>query len=240
MDYYYDTIFKIDVNQERYIEDYFDLDNIYTKILPLSEKYNKFFTGNPYDETLSKKYNIKNDSYLNVKTFDDLLKYYRTFIEQKDEKFLYGIRGHTGPLSRETMLIKNELLQFYNKGIITCESQPGLVSLLDNGFVSIYKPYVFIIIKKNLVEYLYEFVGSHDMISCIEYDSNRQMEYLKKDFPNLTDLDNYTFEFLGVRNPTHQERNQERNQDTSNSEEMEQYCEYIFSNQFFTDIVNIF
>ena len=232
----YDSIFKIDVNQERYIEDYFDLDNIYTKILPLSEKYNKLFTGNSYDETLCNKYNIKNDSYLNVKTFDDLLKYYLTFIEQKDEKFLYGIRGHTGPLSRETMLIKNELLQFYNKGIITCESQTGLVNLHDDGYISIYKPYVFIIIKKNMIEYLYEFIDSHDMISSIEYDSNQQMEYLKKDFPNLIGSDEYTFEFLGVRNPTHQEINE----DTSNSEEMEKYFEYIFSNQFFTDILDIF
>jgi hypothetical protein len=231
---YCENIFKIDTNEERYIIDdfYFDLDIIYNKIIPLSEKYNKLFSEKSYDKTLSNKYNIKNDPYLNVKTFDDLLKYYRNFIEQKDEKYLYGIRGNTGPLSRETELIKDELLQFYSKGIITCESQPGLVDLYDFQNVSIHKPYVYIIIEKDLLQYLYEFVDSHDMISCIDYDSSQEMNFIKKDFPNLTDLDNYTFEFLGVRHPTYEERR--------DSEEMKNYFEYIFSNQFFRDITNIF
>jgi len=228
----FDTIFKIDVNQERYIDFFYDLDTIYSKIIPLSQSYQKFFTQHPYDKSLINRYNIQNDSYLDVKTFDDLLKYYQKFIEQKDEKFLYGIRGHTGPLSKETKLIQDELLEFYEKRVITCDSEPGLVSLFEDGYLSIQKPYVFIIIKKSMVEYLYEFVDTHDMISCIEYDSEEHMEYLKRDFPNLTNLDGYTFEFLGVRHPTNEER--------KNSEKMEKYLEYIFSNQFFTDIVDVF
>ena len=83
-----------------------------------------------------------------------------------------------------------------------------------------------------MIEYLYEFVAAHDMISCIDYNSKRHMEFLKSDFPNLTGLEEYSFEFLGVRNPTNEEIN--------NSEQMEKYFEYIFSNQFFTDIVEVF
>ena len=44
-------------------------------------------------------------------------------------------------------------------------------------------------------------------------------------------LEEYTFEFLGVRNPTNEEIN--------NSEKIEKYFEYIFSNKLFTDIVDI-
>ncbi len=42
-------IYKIDPNQERYIDHLFDLDVIYEQIVPLSEEYNKYFTGDAYD-----------------------------------------------------------------------------------------------------------------------------------------------------------------------------------------------
>ena len=82
-----------------------------------------------------------------------------------------------------------------------------------------------------MIEYLYEFVAAHDMISCIEYDYVKHMEFLKRDFPNLTGLDEYSFEFLGVRNPTREE--------TQDPEKINEYCNYIFSNQFFTDIIDV-
>ncbi len=218
-------IYKIEPNQERYIDHLFDIDTIYTLIAPLSEEYNKYCTGDTYDKTLINKYDISNDPYLQVKTHAELVEYYKKFIKQEG-LFLYGIRGHPGPLSKETHLIQNELLKFYDKNVITFDSEPGLVSVY-NGFTTIQKPYVFLLVKKDLLYDLCDFVASHDMISCIDYDPKEHMEHLKNDFPNV-DLNDYTYEYLGVRNPTQQE--------IDNPLLLEMYLDYIFSNKFFTEL----
>ncbi len=223
-------IYKIEPNQERYIDHLFDLDTIYHQIVPLSEQYNKYFSEDTYDANLKNKYDISNDPYLQVKTHDELVEYYIQFITQQGF-FKYGIRGHTGPLSKETYLIREELLNFYDKNIITFDSEPGLVSTY-NSFTTVQKPYVFLLVRKDMLYDLYEFVASHDMISCIDYDAKQQMVQLKNDFPNVSDLDDYTFEFFGIRDPTKEE--------ISNPALLESYFEWIFSDQFFTELSDFF
>ncbi len=222
-------IYKIEPNEERYIDHMFDLDIIYTDIIPFSEDYNKYFTGDTYDKTLLNKYDISNDPYLEVKTHTELVEYYKKFINQEG-LFKYGIRGHPGPLSNETQLIQNELLNFYDKNIITFDSEPGLVCNY-NGFTTVQKPYVFLLVRKDILYDLCDFVASHDMISCIDYDPKEHMKHLKNDFPNV-DLNDYTYEYLGVRNPTQQE--------IDNPLLLEMYLDYIFSNEFFTELSEFF
>ena len=72
----------------------------------------------------------------------------------------------------------------------------------------------------------------HDMISLIDYNQNENAELYKTCYPNIKDIDSYEFMFFGMRNPTEAEM--------TNPELMEKYFDYIFTNSFFIDILEMF
>ena len=143
---YFDSIYKIRTGEERYIEKYFDLCQLHQFIIPLSQFYNHFvfMTELHNYELRQNTYDKETDNFNKLTTFDELLKYHYEMIADLNKT---GIRTHMGPLSYETNFIKKELIKFYEKNVITTESEPGIVYMFSDGNYSIQKPYLFVIFK---------------------------------------------------------------------------------------------
>ena len=225
-------IYKIQPGEERYIEKYFDVCQLHEFIIPQSQYYKRFiFMENVYNYELNQNlYELEKDNFNELATYDDLLKYHREFIVNSKD----GIRTHMGPLSYETNFIKKDLIKFYDKNIITTESEPGLVLIFSDGNYSIQKPYLFVICKKNpfLENLLNKKIALNLMISLINYSQTENAEIYKSFYPNIKDLDSYEFLFFGMRNPTEEE--------ITNPELLEKYFDYIFSNDLFKEILEMF
>jgi hypothetical protein len=230
-------IYKIKPLEERYIESFFNLEIIYNEIIPYAIRIERFFVDNLLDNYMitsitNNNYDIKKDPYLNVKTFEELLEYMKLYILSNNEDSMNGIICNKGPLSYETNLIQNKLLQFYNKGFITFDSEPGLISIDTNtNLINIQKPYVFIFGDSDKIDYIQQMIGEHNMLSCIEYSNDEFKRSLKRDFKNLDNIDNKKFGFFGVREISENE--------LKDFNSRMNYYEYIFSNKFFDDILNL-
>jgi hypothetical protein len=226
--------------EERYIESFFDSEIIYNEIIPYAIRIKRFFVEkilNNYmiSSITTNNYDIQKDLYLNVKTFEDLLEYMKLYIISNNEHYMNGIICNKGPLSYETILIQNKLLEFYKKGFLTFDSEPGLISIdSDTNLINIQKPYIFIFGDSDKIDYIQQMVGEHFMLSCIEYSNEEYKETLKRDFKNLDKLDkldNKKFGFFGVREISEDE--------LKSFNSRMNYYEYIFSNKFFDDILDL-
>lgn len=225
-------IYKIQPGEERYIDKFFDVCQLHEFIIPQSQYYNRFiFMENVYNYELNQNtYDIEKDNFNELTTYDDLLKYHKDFIVNSKD----GIRTHMGPLSYETNFIKNELIKFYDKNVITTESEPGLVLIFSDGNYTIQKPYLFVIFKRDacLLSSIYDEVASNPMITLLDYKQFENAEIYKSFYPNIKDIDSYEFMFFGMRNPNKEEM--------EDPELMEQYFDYVFSNDFFKEILEMF
>jgi hypothetical protein len=234
----YNSIFKIGHCDERYL-DMFSKSFIEHTILPIASQQNRYLSDTIlYPEHLRNKYDVTKDPYNYVYDYTDLLRYVKYFVEAKYDPFIYGIRNHAGPLSTETYLIQEDLLKFFDKGYITQDSEPGVVyhTKFEASGYSILRPYLFIIGEKTKIQKMYEAVGSHPMLSCIDYDVSVHMDSLFNDFTEISlEEENsmrqtYTFGFFGTRYP---------NQSDYKKDNYKSYFEYILSNQFFQDLLEI-
>ncbi len=83
---------------------------------------------------------------------------------------------------------------------------------------------------------MYEAIATHPMLSGIDYDIDVQMDSIFNDFTSISleeemyMRNTYTFGFFGIRNMTDEDYIKDQYQS---------YFEYIFSNQFFTDLLEI-
>ncbi len=72
----YDTIFKLQHCDERYVDEYFNTDFIIEYILPIAYGKNRlYYDVIPYPEHLRNKYDIRNDTFMEVSNFQTLLEY---------------------------------------------------------------------------------------------------------------------------------------------------------------------
>jgi hypothetical protein len=235
----YDAIFKLQQCEERYVDEYFTRDFIIENILPIARAKNRlYYEVIQYPEYLRNKYDIINDTFIEVSNFQTLLEYTQKFVEIQEEPYIYGIRNHKGPLSTETYLIQEELLKFFKKGYITQDSEPGLISNKSYGNTgfNIQKPYLFLMGEKTKIIKIYEAITTHPMLAGIDYDVDAQMDSIFNDFTSIS-LDEelymrntYSFGFFGIRHMTNEDYIKDQYQS---------YFEYIFSNQFFTDLLEI-
>ncbi len=235
----YNSIFKIGQCEERYLDKMFSKTFIEHVILPIAARQNRYFSDTVlYPEHLRNKYDVTEDTYDEVCDYPTLLRYVKYFVEAKYDPFVYGIRNHPGPLSTETYLIQEDLLKFFDKGYITQDSEPGVVyhTTFDATGYNILRPYVFLIGEKTKIHRMYEAIASHPMLSCIDYDETIHMNSLFNDFTEISleeeqEMRNkYTFGFFGTRLP---------NQEDYEKDYYNSYFEYILSNQFFTDLLEI-
>lgn len=232
----YCKIYKINPLEERYIESFFDIKLVYNEIIPYATSVERFLIDSILNYYMifslrSNNYDIEKDSYLEVKTFEDLHGYMKSYILSNTEPYINGIICNKGPLSYETGLIQNKLLEFYNKGFITYDSEPGLISIDENNLINIQKPYIFIFGDSDKIDYIKQMIGLHDILTCIDYSNEEYTENLKRDFKNINNIDGKKFGFYGVRDITETELK-------SVSSRMN-YYEYIFSNKFFDDILDL-
>ncbi len=230
------AIFKIGPNEERYLTKDFTEIFIEQTIFPIADSYGRLFCDDDYPEHLCKQYDITKDPYQSVVDYNTLHLYMQKFLEMKEEPYIYGVRNHPGPLSRETYLIQNELLQFFNKGYITVDSEAGILAEGVWTKYNIQRPYLFIMGEKKKIQKMYDAIAHDTMISAIDYNVNDEMKCIFKHFTSITPeqeqyiRDNYTFGFFGIRYP---------DQIDYYSDECQDYLEYIFSNQFFVDLLSI-
>jgi hypothetical protein len=235
----YNSIFKIGRCEERYLDRFFHQTFIESVIVPIAIQANRYFSDNIlYPEHLRDKYEVVNDPYEDVVDFASLHRYVQYFVEAQYAPFVYGIRNHTGPLGCETYMIQQDLLKFFEKGYITQDSEPGVVlktDFMQSGY-NVQKPYVFLIGEKEKIQKMYDAIASHPMLSAIDYDEGRHVDSLFNDFTSISmqeeDLmrQTYTFGFFGVRQPT---------QEDYEKDNYKSYFEYILSNQFFKDLLEI-
>ena len=235
----YNSIFKILQNEERYLDRFFTKSFIEQMILPIAVQKNRYFSDdNIYLEHLCDKYDVKNDPYEFVINYDDLHRYVKYFVEGKYDPFIYGIRNHTGPLSTETYLIQEDLLKFFEKGYITQDSEAGLVltSTYDSTGYNIQRPYLFLMGEKDKIQKMHEAIAEHSMLTAIDYEADIQMDSIFNHFTSITleeehmMRDKYTFGFFGIRYP---------NDEDNKKDYFKSYFEYILSNQFFQDLLEI-
>ena len=234
----YNSIFKIGCNDERYL-DMFSKSFIEHIILPIASQQNRYLSDtNLYPEHLRDKYDVTNDPYNYVYDYTDLLRYVKYFVESKYDPFIYGIRNHAGPLSTETYLIQEDLLKFFDKGYITQDSEPGVVynTKFEASGYSILRPYVFLIGEKTKMNKMHEAIAMHPMLTAIPYEADIHMDSLFNDFTEISleeeqsMRDKYTFGFFGTRLPTKEDYEKDN---------YKYYFEYILSNQFFQDLLEI-
>lgn len=191
-----------------------------------------------YPEHLRDKYDVTEDPYDQVHDYANLHRYIKYFVEAKYDPFIYGIRNHTGPLSTETYLIQKDLLKFFEKGYITQDSQPGVLYKTDydpSGY-NILRPYVFLMGEKTKMKRIYQAIAEHPMLTAIDYDPEYQMDSIFNQFTEISLEEEqkmrhiYTFGFFGTRLP---------DQSDYEKDNYVSYLEYILSNQFFTDLLEI-
>jgi hypothetical protein len=235
----YDSIFKIGQCEERYLDEMFSKSFIEHTIVPIAAQQNRYFSDTIlYPEHLRYKYDIAEDPYNEVIDYQSLHQYIKYFVEAKYDPFVYGIRNHTGPLSTETYLIQQDLLKFFDKGYITQDSEPGLVynSYYDRSGYSILRPYVFLMGDKTKMDRIHQAISEHPMLTAIDYDAIYQMDSIFNHFTEIsleeeqTMRNTYTFGFFGTRLP---------NQADCEKDNYKSYFEYILSNQFFSDLLEI-
>ncbi len=235
----YNSIFKIETGEERYLDRFFHQTFIESMIVPIAVEANRYFSDTiVYPDHLRDKYEVENDPFHDVVDFASLQRYVRYFVEAQYAPFVYGIRNHTGPLGCETYMIQQDLLKFFEKGYITQDSEPGVVlktDFMQSGY-NVQKPYVFLIGETEKIQKMHNAIASHPMLSAIDYDESIHMDTLFNDFTSISmqeeDLmrQTYTFGFFGVRQPT---------QEDYDKDYYKSYFGYILSNQFFKDLLEI-
>ena len=235
----YDSIFKIQQCEERYLDGYYSKSFIEQTILPIAAQNNHYFSDDIlYPEHLKDKYDITEDPYDEVIDYKSLHQYTKYFVEAKYDPFVYGMRNHPGPLSTETYIIQQDLLKFFDKGYITQDSEPGVLfktNYNQTGY-SILRPYVFLIGEKTKINKMYEMIAHHSMLSAIDYEVDTHIDSLFNMFTEISleqeqyMRNNYTFGFFGTRLPT---------QDDMEKDLYKSYFEYILSNKFFQDLLEI-
>jgi hypothetical protein len=208
-------------------------------ILPIAIQKNRYFSNDIlYPEHLRNLYDIYHDTYNQVIDFSTLHKYVQNFVEAKYAPYIYGIRNHPGPLSSETYLIQEDLLKFFEKGYITQDSEAGLIlnSTITTTGYNIQRPYLFLFGEKEKIQKMYEAIGKHNMLSAIDHDTDVVIDAIFNDFTGISleeeELmrEKYTFGFFGIRYPDEEDYKKDY---------FKTYFEYILSNQFFQDLLEI-
>jgi hypothetical protein len=235
----YDSIFKIQQCEERYLDGYYSKSFIEQMILPIAAQNNHYFSDTVlYPEHLRDKYDVTKDPFDEVINYESLHRYIQYFVEAKYDPFVYGIRNHPGPLSTETYIIQQDLLKFFEKGYITQDSEPGVLykTNYDKSGYSILRPYVFLIGEKTKIERMYEAIAEHSMLTAIPYEIDIHMDSLFNEFTEISleeeqiMREKYTFGFFGTRLPTKEDYEKDC---------YKSYFEYVMSNQFFQDLLEI-
>jgi len=271
---------NIEPNNERYINvnnfiTQSFIDNFITQIA--YEKYRYIEDGAiPIHDN---KYDILKDPYLNINLFEDILLYFKKFIESNEEPYKYGIIFNHGPISFETTFIIYELLNFYKRNIVTLDSEIGCY---DVASATIQKPYIYLFGDKNIINKIKDNIIEHKYIGYINYNAEDKINTIQNTLINLYETlsDNYSVGFFGIRNMNAKELNDCKNislyldnlstyidnyaqnyyeyygevLDDNNIRKITleyidnlkytyndaiQYFEYIFTNNFFHDLLNI-
>lgn len=165
----------------------------------------------------------------NVHNWSELCGYHILFLQGKTP----GTPDHPGPWHKETSYILDPLIKILTYGILTGESQPGL--LIYNSDINtteeyIQKPYLSIKgpagrIHRILIKLLYSDSDSNsdNMIKYVDH----QLQILSFDnYDNYdqNDMEDYVDIMLGIDTPTHL---------------TDEYIRYVFSNKFFDRIADV-
>ena len=203
---------------ERY-DDHLTITDI-EKIKPIAVCYNRYLDTEFFDKLITpNKYNDKETEFMDIKTFNDLLKYTNKLIKSLPP---YGTKGHRGPLSNESSLILIYLDEFFKYDFITLDSQPGLIASDDN---QVLRPYLFLYGSNTRIKNLYDIIRAHDFLAIVPYDPSTC--YIKKeDYPSFTDIKDYTEIAIGTRF-------------INEFEKLEDYYDKIFSDYFFIELLEI-
>ena len=162
----------------------------------------------------------------NVKNWNEVCGYHILFLQGKTP----GTPDHLGSWHKETKLIMEPLIRILSRGILTSESQPGLLIYDPEMDEYIQKPYIQIAgpaarIHRILVKLLYpKDVATFDN-SVIKYDPTSLEEIHFWGYKNYQEDDQeYVSVVLGIDNPPYFYK---------------EYVEYLFSNRFFDYIAFI-
>ncbi len=143
------------------------------KIKPIAVCYNRYHNLDFLAKSITPNdYNDKETEFMDIKTFNDLLKYTNKLIKSLPP---YGTNLHRGPLNNESSLILIYLDEFFKNNFITLDSQPGMIASDNNA---VFRPYLFLYGSKTRIKKLYKIIKAHDFLAIVPY--NPSMDYIKK------------------------------------------------------------
>jgi hypothetical protein len=163
----------------------------------------------------------------NVHNWNELCGYHILFLQGKTP----GTPDHPGPWNKETQYIIDPLIRILQKGILTMDSQPGLINSGIEPDEYIQKPYLMIAgpagrIHRILIKILFPsgpITLDNSIIKYVPYGI-RPLDFNNYDYYEQDDGLDYVTVMLGI--------------DTPNILTKE-YSDYVFSNRFFDRIAEI-
>jgi len=224
---------RIGPQEERY--DYVK-NNQVQSIINFAHNKNRLYSANKILKLINNTiYDIVLDDYQNIHSFKQFLQYHHNFIIEPTHS---GIITNKGPIAMETTLIRDKLNLFYDIGLVTLDSQPGLCyyetsnthlnenHIIKNGItfeITIQRPYVKLVGKDELIRLIDISVTTHDFLAVV--GNAKEADFSQ--FPNFnSDGIHYREILIGTRH-------KKDNEDISN------YYELCFTSYFFDILINI-
>ena len=202
-----------------------------------SRYFGRFANPRAYDQhLLPEAYDVSMTNFYNVNTITDwgqLVRYIRLYLE----RVISSTPFYLGPYSRETTYILPELLSINDFNVISIDSQPAffIQERQNIGESYIQLPYIQLLasytVVQNIMNAAVEYRRNNPVsrfLAIVSVNGQVSTDYTditRELFPGLNLQERVWSIFFGVIRPT--------------PDDIEVFLDYIFTNAFFRDIINI-